>query len=178
MNTDERLKALYDRMPKVECKGLCWNACGPIDMSVAERQKITDLGVEIPEWTQERHNAWTHRNENLYCPALSFNAHNGKMGCTVYEARPLICRAWGVGEGDMACPHGCETTGRLSPTELLELLVESFEIGGHPIHEPVEIDEFRETLRDPEIGELFARMMNGDRSVMPELAARLEKRRA
>jgi hypothetical protein len=80
-----RLHALYARVPAIECKGLCHDACGPILMSQQEARTIghpNDMG----DWE---------------CPKLS------PLGtCSVYEDRPMVCRLWGVVES-MPCPHGC-----------------------------------------------------------------------
>ena len=177
MNTNERLKALYDKLPTVACKGLCWNSCGPIDMSTAERERITDLGVDIPLFDPERAAAWA-AGEKLYCPALKFGTRDGGVGCSVYEARPLICRAWGVGTGEMACPHGCETSDTLEYEDLMRLLMESFEIGGHPEYGEGVEEEAMRMLEDPEIGPLWKRAMQGDQSARMELEELLRARRA
>ena len=38
------LEALYSELPSLECRGLCWHSCGPVDMSITERERIADLG--------------------------------------------------------------------------------------------------------------------------------------
>lgn len=68
-----QLDALYAELPKLECRGKCQDSCGPIDMGLAERQRIAEQGVKIPPLSSP-------------CPALTF------LGtCGVYEVRPLIC---------------------------------------------------------------------------------------
>jgi hypothetical protein len=91
----DSLERIYRSVPTVECKGLCARSCGPIDMSDVERQRIAELGVDIPKPTIE--------SLAESCPALVDNR------CTIYDHRPLICRLWGAVES-MPCPHGCAVT--------------------------------------------------------------------
>jgi hypothetical protein len=177
MTVYDELQALYDELPTVACKGLCWNSCGPIDMSDAERSRIVDLGVEIQVFTPERAAAWAaDAKGELYCSALSFNAHEGGMGCTVYEARPLICRLWGVGVGDLACPYGCEVTGRLDNAEANRFIMRSMKIGGRAEFGDMEAAEqmMDALMADPEHRVLMERFMAGDKSVLPRLQTSIE----
>lgn len=109
-----QLDELYARLPKLQCRGRCQEACGPIDMSQAERDRIREQGVAIPPLSSP-------------CPALTF------MGtCGVFEVRPLICRLWGMVEA-MACPWGCMPDGGwLDDATAQALLAESIRIGGQP----------------------------------------------
>lgn len=91
------LDRIYRAIPTVECKGLCAEACGPIQMSPQEHQRIMDRGVDIPDGFD------LLANGKSVCPALKDNR------CTVYEDRPLICRLWGAVES-MPCPFGCTST--------------------------------------------------------------------
>jgi hypothetical protein len=105
------LDALYAQLPTIECRGKCQDSCGPIDMSVAERRRIADRGVDIPLAPT--------------CPALSMFGT-----CAVYDVRPMICRLWGVVEA-MACPYGCMPEGGwLDDATGLELLGSSIRVGG------------------------------------------------
>ncbi|SDD60109.1 hypothetical protein SAMN04488581_2635 [Mycolicibacterium neoaurum] len=94
----DSLERIYRSVPTVECKGLCSEACGPIDMAPAERDRIP---VVIPS-PQDALEAIAGGG-SAACPALV----DGR--CSVYEDRPLICRLWGAVES-MPCPHGCEVT--------------------------------------------------------------------
>lgn len=174
----KHLERVYASLPSINCKGLCWNSCGPIDMSDVERQRIVDLGVDIPLFTEERSHRWGDNEKGeLYCPALSFGAHEGGgMGCTVHEVRPLICRVWGLGEDDMACPHGCERTGSLTHPEIYRLLAETMTLGGHPDMDMARgMATMEALLNDPECADLVARMMAGDMSVAPEIETAVRK---
>lgn len=97
----DSLERIYRAVPTVNCRGLCAESCGPIDMAPAERARITDLGVTIPEPVDALDAIAAGGSPD--CPALTDSR------CSVYVDRPLICRLWGAVES-MPCPHGCEVT--------------------------------------------------------------------
>lgn len=172
----QELEALYAELPTIECKGLCQNSCGPIDMSDAERKRIVDLGMEIPLFTHERSQAWAN-GAKLYCPALSFGTEVG-FGCSVYEARPLICRVWGLGEGELACPHGCEPSQRLTNGDVMRLVMRAMQIGGKAELPDLETQEvIARLMEDPEHQALIERLMQGDKSVLPQIQTDIENMR-
>lgn len=141
------LEEIYEDLPKVNCKGLCASSCGPIDMSTEERRRIAEAGVIIPLYSSEAARAWD-AGQPVYCPALDLDTRQ----CTVYALRPLICRAWGAGRGEMACPHGCEIEGpRLRAEGILALMNESYRVGGHEYHTPKVLDAIEESLKYPEV---------------------------
>lgn len=87
------LSAIHGTLPKMECRGLCQESCGPIGMSAAEASSI-----------RRKHGSLPVMNEDLSCSALV----GGR--CSIYSDRPLICRLWGLVER-MACPFGCLPEG-------------------------------------------------------------------
>lgn len=139
----DTLEGLYALVPDIDCRGRCANSCGPIDMSIAERQRIRSLGKEIPRWTQENAIRWANQ-ERLDCPALG-----AFRQCTVYDVRPLICRLWGVTEG-MPCVWGCKPkAGYLSDEDALVLIGRSMEIGGHDELDDEAVATIRKLMADP-----------------------------
>lgn len=171
----ERIEAIYARLPTIECQGLCWNSCGPIDMSPVERERIEAAGVEIPPYTSERGAAWAANivaigDERFDCPALT-----PMKRCSVYEIRPFICRAWGVGRGELACPYGCPMDGRrLRSTEILRMQNEVLYEGGGLTEEEKALADAVE--RDPGVTALYNRYIAGDRSVRPQLEAAIQRK--
>lgn len=169
----ERIEAIYARLPTIECQGLCWNSCGPISMSPAERDRIEAAGVHIPPYTSERGAAWASNivaigDERFDCPALT-----AMKRCSVYEIRPFICRAWGVGRGEMACPYGCRVTGgRLRAREILAMQNEVMFEGGGLTEEEKALHDAIEA--DPEIVVLYNRYIAGDRSIRDQLEAAIQ----
>jgi len=88
---EQRLDAVYETLPKIECKGHCQNACGPIGMTPDEHRRMVEAaGHEVGV------------DKELTCNLLT---REGK--CSVYAVRPAICRLWGV-EETMLCPWGCK----------------------------------------------------------------------
>lgn len=162
------LDALYDELPTLDCRGLCWHSCGPVDMSHTERDRIADLGVTIPGFTQEAAERWRATGSMDVCPALGpFRT------CGVYSARPMICRLWGLTE-TMPCPHGCRPSRVLTEDEGYDFLTRSMQIGG--TEGPGVREVIADIARDPEVQPLLQRYMRGDPSVEPELIAAMRKR--
>jgi len=114
----DSLDRIYRAVPTVACKGLCSESCGPIAMSADEHRRIADSGIDIPTPMQ------LLESDDPTCPALA----DGR--CTVYGARPLICRLWGAVES-MPCPHGCEVApGLLMDAGAQALIGRSLNFGG------------------------------------------------
>lgn len=111
---DERLEALYATLPALACQGLCSDSCGPIEMSVRERDRIERAA-----------------GQKVTCGAgASCSMLTADRRCGVYDLRPLLCRMWGVVES-LACPYGCVPEGGWLPDEDgYRLLVKADEIGG------------------------------------------------
>jgi hypothetical protein len=157
------LEALYAELPTIQCQGLCWSACGPINMSEAERERIEARGVHIEPFSSVRAQAW-NAGAQLHCAALD------RWGrCTVYDVRPLICRVWGNGRGDLACQYGCERTGpRLSLAEVMRLLVRSMTIGGG---QEFDLEDER-VLEDPQVMRLLIQFTSsGSEAIAEQLVA-------
>jgi Fe-S-cluster containining protein len=92
------LQSHYDKIPEVKCKGLCQEACGPIMLNQKEVDEIRkEFGVRLGT------------DATMSCTALC----KVSGACTVYAARPWVCRAYGAMEG-LECPHGCNTAPLVS----------------------------------------------------------------
>lgn len=97
-----QLAAAYRCVPAMNCKGLCFEACGPIYMSPEEKRRI-EAHLGHPIGKVDPH--------TLTCPLLTADKR-----CSIYELRPMICRIYGVQES-LRCEHGCEPTRVLSDDE-------------------------------------------------------------
>jgi len=103
------LAAIYARIPRMNCKGLCTRYCGVIGLTGTERALI-EATHEIPVVTT---------TDTLTCPLLV----EGR--CSAYEVRPAICRIWGTIRARtsmMHCPHGCRPKRWLSDAEARAIL--------------------------------------------------------
>jgi hypothetical protein len=113
---DESLEALYAQVPDVQCAGHCSDSCGPIDMSLRERQRIQQRG----------------RGDVTCGAGASCSMLDDERRCSVYDIRPMICRLWGSAQG-LACPYGCRPAeGLLSREQAVALILAADEAGGHP----------------------------------------------
>lgn len=136
-SVERQLDALYDELPHIECRGKCWDSCGPVEMSLAERRRVEEAHGQ-PLATKDG------LNSCLTCTALT------PMGtCSVYEVRPLVCRLWGLTE-TMRCPYGCVPEGgHLTDEEGFSLLGRALELGGAPPEWGPQIRTVIEATKDP-----------------------------
>ncbi len=137
----KKLERLYRRVPKIDCKGLCQRACGPIEPAAIELkriEKVTGRAPFVPGFSTEGvHSsgelllvASDHmRRHSMVCSKLD---EDGK--CTCYAIRPMICRLWGVVES-MKCPHGCRPARYLTAQEADRLLRKVLELSMFQIRE-------------------------------------------
>lgn len=120
----DAVDALYRLLPRMECKGKCASACGPVPVTPLERQRIAEQGhrwvdgkvISLPDGT----------TAGTTCSALD----QKRLRCRVYENRPMICRLWGLVEA-LKCPWGCiPEGGHLDDIEGMRLLNLSQWYGG------------------------------------------------
>lgn len=103
------IAAVYASLPRIQCKGLCADACGPIGCSAREVDAMLDAGV-IPPGLR------LHPTLGTTCSHLTDDKR-----CAIYAHRPLVCRLYGVVNG-LRCPHGCKRDGAyLSLVEVAKL---------------------------------------------------------
>ena len=133
----EALQALYAELPAMECRGLCQQSCGPIQMSAEERRII-----------ESQHGPVEARPPTATCSML-------RMGrCLAYVDRPMICRLWGVIDA-MPCPWGCVPEGgRLNDADGLAFLAAAEQIGGGKVV-GMDARTMRELLALPGAHEFF-----------------------
>lgn len=171
--TDKRaqLDALYAELPTIECQRKCALACGPIDMSNTERERIAELGVTIPVFTGAAAQRWADNEKIDTCRALKPHPLMKNQGiCGVYEVRPMICRLWGLTES-MPCEWGCKPSRVMSDAEGFEYLSRSLAISGdiRDRERQKGQDNVVAAMAHPVIGPLLKRFLAGDRSVRVKL---------
>lgn len=120
-----RLDALYARLPAMTCKGRCAIACGPIVLSDLEARRL-QLATHVKPRTVIRLLAdggapAVLRERCIYL--------EDERRCTAYDARPLICRAWGLVRL-MSCMHGCLPTSWVNDLEFATLARDVERLGG------------------------------------------------
>lgn len=109
------LEQIYAKIPAVNCKRLCAEACGPIPMEHAEYVRI--FGKPFMG-TLFAGKPMIVNPVNGSCPKLSRDGL-----CRVYDQRPAICRLFGTVYG-MACSHGCQPERWLTDDEAHAILRE------------------------------------------------------
>lgn len=125
-----QLDAVYAELPTIDCRGLCQASCGPVvqgrSMTEQELLRLQDAGGE---------KRGRQRRAPMTCPYLTAEDETGR--CSVYEARPIVCRLWGV-VAEMPCPHGCEPEpGLLSDREARVAMAFVETIGGKLAPDPL-----------------------------------------
>lgn len=104
MTIDElraKIQEIYEDIPKVYCKGLCFDQCTVIPLSKAELRVITARHgpSNLGQGVLGAHMFGTHHK----CTFLTQDNR-----CSIYEDRPAICRIFGAAKDrNMECVHGC-----------------------------------------------------------------------
>lgn len=112
---DERIHAIYDHVPDIQCRGLCYETCSLIPVFHIELANIALAGgrkLNKDEYTglpNGKHLILMNK-ENTSCPYLK------DKRCSVYHVRPLICRFYGTAEG-LPCDFGCTPRETLTRSE-------------------------------------------------------------
>jgi Fe-S-cluster containining protein len=147
------LALLYERVPKVACKGTCHGACCFIEGTISDRERqrlqeatgetlrTIDRGVEDPVTRLDA------KGNPLARWACSMLDQEGR--CRAYEVRPMICRIYGTLRS-LNCHEGCIPERWLDEREGALLVFESLLIGGGAPPGRT-LDEVREKVDSPEM---------------------------
>jgi len=127
MTNPPDIQAVYDLVPKVRCKGLCGDACGPIGMTVREADALREDGI-VPPRTRVH-----PKHGVLMCDKLT----DGDR-CSMYDRRPLICRVYGAVRA-LRCEHGCKPEGGFIDMERVVELVAMLDDGRGDYHSAPEL---------------------------------------
>jgi len=117
-NLIARLYRCYARVPQFQCKEDCSECCGIVPIAPVEH-------LNIANWMKEHHirTRRMQRVDLLTCPYTDGNS------CAIYEARPLICRLFGViRHKDFLCPYKREPVELLTQREANNLIEEVFRL--------------------------------------------------
>lgn len=113
MTMRPEVAALYARIPTIECRQKCQVYCGAI-IQLGAYAEAERPGIEAA--LRDADLVRPVEASPLACHALDVDGR-----CTIYSARPAICRFFGVVEG-MECPHGCKPERLLTHAEMTEIL--------------------------------------------------------
>lgn len=107
-------------LPHIACKGLCTDQCSIAPMTAAEVEALQNASGMTFDVLPNPIGAGTFIIDKPGCEALTCPALvDGR--CAGYEARPLICRLYGVAEG-LTCPHGCKPSRILTRAEAAAIM--------------------------------------------------------
>lgn len=107
------LREIYASIPSPGCKGLCVDQCTTVPVFPFELEQLEAVaGRKLPTMQagDELGGLLLGSEIGKPCPLLVLGR------CSVYEHRPLICRAFGSVEG-LRCPHGCRPTDLVTRDE-------------------------------------------------------------
>jgi uncharacterized protein len=117
-NKNRKLQQIYKRIPDIECKGLCHQSCTLVPAAKIEIKKARErMGGKNPFSPISAAKTITEKNMIPSCAALK------DKRCSIYHARPAICRLYGVAEG-LDCPFGCVPKKKLTKQEAYDLIRE------------------------------------------------------
>lgn len=109
------LDDLYSLIPQsMGCDGSCHQSCGPIVFTPEEGERIKAAGGCIPNLRLGEEPA------GIDCPALTADNR-----CSIYEARPTLCRLWGSTSGLPCMAPGCRTKYPLTDEESRAVLYQA-----------------------------------------------------
>lgn len=120
MKPKKRLPVVASEFPPMRCDDGCGDCCGPAPATKAELDRVVAY--------VRAHNI-TPKDQGITCPLYL----GGK--CSVYEVRPLICRAFGHVDG-LDCGRGYNTNVN---SEVLDSKLRASGAGDHLIHEVLTI---------------------------------------
>ena len=112
-----KLDALYGQIPEIECLGFCHESCTIVPAAKIEIKRAKErMGGKNPfNPAAAMKKLQAGKNKIPSCSALK----EGK--CSIYTARPAICRLYGVAEG-LNCPFGCKPKKTLSRQEAFNIV--------------------------------------------------------
>ena len=115
-NQLNNLEAIYTQIPTIQCQGKCHENCSVVPMTKLERVNSQNQYKQCPTNSVQAINS--QGIPEFICSCLDADGR-----CSIYNARPLICRLYGVAEG-LECPYGCQPARRLSKQETWQLVLE------------------------------------------------------
>ena len=94
------LKKIYSKIPAVDCKGHCAEACANVPALPVENKYLEHIGIEPFDDETVVIKKLTESGKSEACKHLK----DGK--CSIYDNRPIICRLYGT-TTTLKCSWGC-----------------------------------------------------------------------
>src|SRR6185369_12744005 len=120
MSKLKKLEAIYKKIPDIDCIGLCHPSCTIVPAAKIEIKRAKGrMGGKNPfNPTTALKELKAGANKIPSCSALK------DKKCSIYTARPAICRLYGVAEG-LDCPFGCQPKKKISKQEACDIVRET-----------------------------------------------------
>ncbi len=120
MSKIKKLQVIYSKIPDIDCKGLCHQSCTIVPAAKIEIKRARQrMGGKNPFNPMYAIKALQDEKPIIpTCQALKDNR------CSIYTARPAICRLYGVAEG-LDCPFGCVPKNKISKQEAYAIVRET-----------------------------------------------------
>lgn len=115
----KRLDELYDKIPNVDCKGLCYCACTQVPAAKIEINRTKKILRKKIFISNEELRKIKQKEAEKPCYALCM----ATLKCNIYDIRPAICRLYGAVK-KLKCPFGCEPDRYLTDKEALDIMTE------------------------------------------------------
>lgn len=119
MSKVKKLAKLYAQIPDIDCKGLCHASCTIVPAAKIEikraRERMKGRNPFNPMYAMHELQKET--------PIIPSCAALKEQRCSIYTARPAICRLYGVAEG-LECPFACEPKYKLTKKKAHDLIRE------------------------------------------------------
>ena len=117
MTKFKKLDQIYKKIPDVDCQGHCHQSCTLIPAAKIEIKRARGrMGGKNPFNP-------VHALQSLQDNKIPSCAALKEGRCSIYTARPAICRLYGVAEG-IECGFGCQPKKKLSNQEAYAIIRE------------------------------------------------------
>ena len=115
----KKLEELYKKIPQLDCQGHCHPSCSIVPAAKIEIKRAKErMGGKNPFNPIKAVKELQKETPQIpSCAALKDNR------CSIYHARPAICRLYGVSEG-LECPFGCKPKKTISKQEAYSIVRE------------------------------------------------------
>lgn len=118
-----KLEAIYASLPTVACQGRCSGSCGVVPLTDLEARRLQVVSHRKPRVLP----VVAHTEMGSASQRCVYLTDAGR--CSVYAARPLLCRVWGVLHA-LSCPFGCVPSRWVGSEEFMRIALAVEDIGG------------------------------------------------
>lgn len=117
MSKIKKLQAIYKQIPDIECKGLCHQSCTIVPAAKIEIKRAKErMGGKNPF-----NPMYAVKGLREKVPVVPSCIALKDKKCSIYLARPAICRLYGVAEG-LECPFGCVPKKKITRQEAHDII--------------------------------------------------------